>query len=138
MSLYVKVAIQFRDVPALCAALLDLKSEWAEHVKWSEETRPLFGYHGDERPEIANLIIPRSVVGSASNDIGFVRGEDGQITAIISQYDQNRYGLDWIVKLKEQYSFRLLERDQRSRGRTVRMERNPQTGRNRLIIEGVR
>lgn len=55
----------------------------------------LEGYHGDQRAETANVVIPRSLVnqymsGGASNDVGFVKTDDG-FDAIISQYDQGRW-----------------------------------------------
>lgn len=55
----------------------------------------LEGYHGDQRAETANIVIPRSLVnqhlsGGASNDVGFVKTDDG-FDAIVSQYDQGRW-----------------------------------------------
>lgn len=140
MSMYVTVNVQFKDVPALQAALLDLCPQWKDHLRWRDTPEHLHGYHGDERQEVANLIIPRSAIGSASNDLGFIRDENGQITAIISEYDQRSggYGQPWIVSLKKYYAFRLVERQQKARGRTVRMARCAASGRDQLIVEGIR
>jgi hypothetical protein len=50
---------------------------WA--TKWSSTPKALklIGYHGDERPERAQVIIRRSQLDSESNDIGFARGPMG-------------------------------------------------------------
>ena len=140
MSMYVKVETQFRDIPALLVALSDLCPKWAPYLLWSDESRPMYGYHGDLRPERANIVIPRSVVGGASNDIGFAKDENGQIVATISEYDQRSggYGQPWMVSLKKQYAYRVVQRDQSRRGRTVRMERCAKTGKDQLVIEGIR
>ena len=51
------------------------------------EDLPLYGYQGDRRPETAGLVVRREHIGSASNDLGFVRSADGYFP-IISDYDQ--------------------------------------------------
>ncbi len=65
---------------------------------------PLFGYHGDERPERAHIIIRRQHLDSASNDIGFLRGPDGQFRAILSEYDRS-IGFDqkWLGRVQQRY-----------------------------------
>jgi hypothetical protein len=65
---------------------------------------PLFGYHGDERPERAHIIIRRQHLDSASNDIGFLRGPDGQFRAILSEYDRS-IGFDqkWVGRVQQRY-----------------------------------
>ena len=64
----------------------------------------LIGYHGDERPERANVIIRRAQLDSASNDIGFVRGSDGRFRAILSEYDRSiGYDDRWLGKVHQHY-----------------------------------
>ncbi|MBV9085241.1 MAG: DUF1257 domain-containing protein [Acidobacteriaceae bacterium] len=65
---------------------------------------PLFGYHGDQRPERAHVIIRRQHLDAASNDIGFVRAPDGQFRAILSEYDQS-IGFDqkWLGCVHQRY-----------------------------------
>ena len=60
----------------------------------------LEGYRGDRRQQSADIIIPRSQVGGASNDIGFVKGPDGKYKAIVSDYDSRRYGQTWLNTVK--------------------------------------
>ena len=65
---------------------------------------PLVGYHGDERPERAHVIIRRAQLDSASNDIGFVRGPDGRFRAILSEYDRSiGYDDRWLGKVHQHY-----------------------------------
>jgi hypothetical protein len=65
---------------------------------------PLCGYHGDERPERAQIIIRRQHLDVASNDIGFVRGSNGTFRAILSEYDRS-IGFDqkWLGRVHQRY-----------------------------------
>ena len=68
------------------------------------EGSPLVGYHGDERPERAHVIIRRAQLDSASNDIGFARGADGRYRAILSEYDRSiGYNDQWLGKVHQYY-----------------------------------
>jgi len=49
----------------------------------------LYGYMGDRREQVANIIIPKSQVGSASNDVGFQRTSDGKYIMHVSEYDRS-------------------------------------------------
>jgi hypothetical protein len=52
----------------------------------SVHAKPLHGYQGDKREQKAHIIIPRSQVGSSSNDVGFERvGSNYKLYA--SEYD---------------------------------------------------
>jgi hypothetical protein len=83
-------------------ALVDLGFD-RKVIEVHAEATSLYGYHGDRRPEKANVIIRREHVGSSSNDLGWVRGEDGRFTAIISDFDSSRYNQAWIKKLTGRY-----------------------------------
>src|SRR5216684_9235031 len=75
--------IVFRNRELLLASLADLG--FAD-VEQGEDT-PLFGYHGDRRPETAALVVRRLHIGAGSNDLGFARTGDGYYP-IISDYDR--------------------------------------------------
>jgi Protein of unknown function (DUF1257) len=75
--------IIFKDRGLLMAALADLGYTRIEEG----QDLPLYGYRGDRRPETAGLVVRRAHIGSASNDLGFVRSADGYFP-IISDYDQ--------------------------------------------------
>jgi hypothetical protein len=73
-------------------------------VELHAEDAKLIGYHGDERPERAHVIIRRSQLDSASNDIGFARGADGRFRAILSEYDRSiGYDDQWLGKVNQHY-----------------------------------
>ena len=69
-----------------------------------EEAVNLIGYHGDTRPERANVIVRRRYIGTAANDLGFVRESDGTFSAIVSDYDSHKHGAEWMKGLKRAYT----------------------------------
>lgn len=73
------------------------------------EATNLYGYRGDKREQKAEIIIRRKHVGSSSNDIGFVQTEDGSWSAIISEYDSNRYNGGWLDKLTQTYAREVIQ-----------------------------
>ncbi len=95
----------FKDRRLLVAALADLGYGQIEEG----EKLPLFGYRGDQRSETADIVVRRQFVGSASNDLGFARTEQGYV-AVISEYDQRTlHGGKFLVKLRTAYSERVVE-----------------------------
>jgi hypothetical protein len=53
----------------------------------------LVGYAGDTRKQKAHIVVPQQTVndylgGGASNDVGFLRRDDGTYEAIVSAYDE--------------------------------------------------
>jgi len=83
MSAFRNYETQFRDQQCLVDALKELG--YAPEVH--EKPVHLFGYHGDKREQTAEVVIRRNQVGSASNDVGYKRNDDGSFSAIISDYD---------------------------------------------------
>ena len=121
MSKYLTFSdIVFKDEALLLAALAD--------VGYTEVERgaslPLYGYHGDQRAERAQLVVRRQHIGPASNDLGFARTEQGY-TPIISEYDQ-RTMLDgqFLPRLRTAYNERVVETLQRRLHGTLRREQH--------------
>lgn len=92
-----KVDFLQKNEKALIAAL---ETKFGEgHVEVHENGAALFGYHGDNRANLqsnnpnyappCHIIIRRKHVGSAANDIGYRRTEDGKYVAYISDYDSS-------------------------------------------------
>jgi hypothetical protein len=100
MSKYDSFQTTLAEEGALVAALKALGYPVEIHT----QAMPLFGYHGDERPERAHIIIRRNHLDCASNDIGFVRNADGQFSAILSEYDRS-IGFDqkWLNRVHQRY-----------------------------------
>lgn len=101
MSAYSEVSTQFTDGELLIEALTEMGFTPENHIG---KPQHLTGYHGDKRKDVADVIIPRAQVGGSSNDIGFVRGDDGKFRAIISEYDSRHYGEQWLKKLRAGYA----------------------------------
>lgn len=123
MSHYTTLPTQIVDAHALIMALADLGFP-ANKVETHAEPQQLYGYRGDERPERAHVIIRRKHVGFSSNDIGFVRGEDGAFHAIISEFDQLALGYDdaWLQRLTQRYAYHVTLAELAQQGFTLAEE----------------
>ena len=75
--------IAFKDRRLLLAALGQIGFTDFEEG----EQLPLYGYQGDRRPETAEIVVRRQVIGPASNDLGFTRTPTGYVP-IVSEYDE--------------------------------------------------
>mgnify|MGYP001609138994 FL=1 len=87
-----------------------------------EVAKSLVGYEGRARPEVAHIIIPRSQLRSASNDLGFKVLPNGKIEAIVSEYDQRAgFGAEWLGKVTQLAGVHTLLKKAQARGlRAVR------------------
>jgi hypothetical protein len=115
MSAYSQNETQFKDGAVLCEALAML-GYTAEQVEVYKMADNLYGYHGDKREDTANIIIRRKFVGYGSNDIGFKLGTNGTYSAIISEYDSQRHGEEWLRKLKAAYAERAILKQAKLQG----------------------
>ncbi|MEV6179648.1 DUF1257 domain-containing protein [Streptomyces sp. NPDC052016] len=100
MSHYTRVRTSLHDQETLVRAL---KRLGFEEVESHAQPQPLYGYQGDRRSQRAEVIVRRRHVGSASNDIGFARADDGGFQAIISDYDRRRFDAAWLRRLTRSY-----------------------------------
>lgn len=99
MSKYTTVTTKFSDVKVLCSALEEMGFSPEVH----ETAVHLYDYRGYNRPDLAEIVIPRAQVGFAANDIGFKRQANGNYTAIISEYDLGAHGAKWQGELARRY-----------------------------------
>ncbi len=137
MSRYCTVETTFKDRDALVAALMETSGWTREQIETHDIPQHLFGFRGKQRQEVSHVIIRRKYVGELSNDLGFVKGEDGHYKAIISSYDSNRYGSNWVDKLTANYAYHVVRREQEARGRNVSRERCP-NGHQVVTVTGYR
>jgi hypothetical protein len=130
MSHYTEVECQIRDDRALVEALKELGFE----VEVNQTPVPLYGWHGDLRPERAEVVIRRVHVGHSSNDIGFARQPDGTFKAIISEFDV-RQGKDqtWMNKVRQLAAVHTTLLVARRRGQRVE-RRVDARGRQQVIV----
>jgi len=74
------------------------------------EAKNLYGYAGKKRDQKANIIIPRTQVGNASNDVGFERVKKGFILHA-SEFDHNWRTGERIKTLNKKYSENKLRKE---------------------------
>ncbi len=116
MSAYASLKTEFTDQECLLAALADNTERCYTKVEVHENPVNLVGFHGDTRQQVANIVIRRSEVGGASNDIGFVKDNDGKYTAIISDYDSHRHGTKWMTAVKASYTEKRAVKEMKRQG----------------------
>ena len=110
---------------ALVAALIECGFE-QDQVEVHEEAVPLYGYQGDVRRQRAHIVIRRQHVGTAANDVGWERLPDGTYRSWISEYDQRRrFDQAMQDRIKQEYAYQVIARQQRARGRSVERQRLP-------------
>lgn len=131
MSHFTRIRTQLRDPEVLVEAL---RTVGHDQVEVNDQPRTLYGYQGDARPEKAEVVIRRQHIGSASNDIGFARGEDGSFEAIISEYDRSRYDAKWLDKLTHSYSHAATLRYAETHGYEIATDELQQDGTRRLTL----
>ena len=100
MSKFEEFKTKWTEEKYLVAAL----TEMGYKPEVCREGAALYGYLGDQRAERAQVIIRRRELDSASNDIGFARGEDRVYRAIISAYDRGiGFNEAWLGRLSQSY-----------------------------------
>lgn len=109
MSHYTTCEIEIKDMESFIESIVKCFPEargvhiTKENIEVHAEPTHLYGYQGDRREQLANVIIRRNFVGGASNDIGFMV-KDGKATVFISDYDSKRYNQAWQNKVKQGYA----------------------------------
>ncbi len=137
MSHYVECRPHFKDRQALVDALLAVGFS-REQIELHDEAVPLFGYRGDQREQRAHVVIRRQHVGPAANDVGWERLPDGTYRAWISEYDgRHRFDAAMQNRLKQEYAYAAVARQQRSMGRTLERRMLP-SGEIEVTIGGYR
>ena len=107
MSAYKRIACSLVDKTILISALKKLGLEPRIH----EDGINLIGYAGDQRTQIAEIVVPRGQLNKkltgASNDIGFKWNEaKKQYDMIVSDYDIHM-GMD--ERVKQAYAISAIE-----------------------------
>uniref|UniRef100_B8HWI7 DUF1257 domain-containing protein n=1 Tax=Cyanothece sp. (strain PCC 7425 / ATCC 29141) TaxID=395961 RepID=B8HWI7_CYAP4 len=131
MSHFTSIKTQIKDISALVKALADVGFN---QVEVHEVAQHLYGYQGDRRSQTAEVIIRRTFIGTASNDIGFKRQPDGTFQAIISEYDQHRYSQQWLNQLTQRYGYHALVATAPAEGFTIEEEQTLEDGTIRVVV----
>jgi len=137
LSLYCQIETQIKNAEALIFALIETGNFTVDQIEIHNEPQTLFGYQNDARQEKANIIIRRKNIGPSSNDLGFIKNEDNTYTAIISEFDRNRFNQRWTDRLKSNYAFHAIRLQSEAKGRKVHREKLD-NGKQRISISGYR
>jgi len=121
MSHYNDFETEITDQAALVRALCRCENRARQQIQLGmvethTDPQHLYGYQGDRRNQKAHVIIRQQYVGSASNDIGFVKNEDGKYAAIISDFDSSHYNKPWLTKLYTYYNVEKTKLEFENRG----------------------
>jgi hypothetical protein len=128
---------EFRDRAALVAALMECGFEEYK-IEIHEKAVSLYGYQGDVRPQKAHIVIRRQHVGTGANDVGWEKHANGTYRAWISEYDgRHRFNAEMQNRIKQEYAYQVIYREQRGRGRSVERQRLP-SGEIEVTIGGYR
>jgi len=102
---HVFAQVVFPSLELLLAALAELGYS-GEQVAVGQSLS-LCGYGGDRHPEVADVVIRRRWLHSASNDLGFEQTPSGYVP-IVSEWDsgylRRRHGEDFVVALRKAYN----------------------------------
>jgi hypothetical protein len=131
MSHFTRVRTALRDPDLLVQALTAVGFT---AVEAHDTPQTLYGYRGDARPDRAEVIIRRRHIGSASNDIGFRRRDDGTFEAVISEYDRHRYDQPWLTEVARAYGHAAALRYAEDNGFEVDSDVLEEDGRRRLVL----
>ena len=134
MSHFIVLRTQITDAELLVKALVELGFT---QVEVHQTAQHLYGYRGDVRPQTAEVIIRRTFVGPASNDIGFKRQADGTFDAIISDYDRVRYSQQWLNRLTQRYAYHVARAKLEEQGFALVTEETQQDGQIHLVLRPV-
>ena len=97
--------IHFKDRRLLVAALAEIGFADVEQG----DRLPLYGYQGDRRPETAEIVVRRQLIGHASNDLGFALTPSGYVP-VISEYDERTLlAGQFLTRLRTAYSEAVVE-----------------------------
>lgn len=134
MSHFTVLKTQITETDCLVQALADVGFRQVEAHGTPQQ---LYGWKGDLRPETAEVIIRRRFIGSASNDIGFKRGQNGTFDAIISGYDRHKYSRPWLKRLTQRYAYHAARTKLAEQGFSLVTEETQENQRIHLVLRRV-
>ena len=106
MSEYHEQKTVYKDRDCLVAALNDVGYNKVEVYDVAVQLYDFQGratHYLNPEGDKANVIVRRSVIGGAANDLGFTLQSDGTYSAIISDFDNHKHNADWLKALKKSY-----------------------------------
>jgi hypothetical protein len=127
MSHFTRVQTQISDLDCLLEALADLGYD---DVEVGDDIR-LLGYRGDDRSKLpidnpnyappCQVAVRRKYIGSAANDLGFVRSDDGTYECLISEYDTQQHP-HLVEQLTQRYAYHVVVKNAKWKGYSIEEE----------------
>ncbi|WPB81716.1 DUF1257 domain-containing protein [Archangium violaceum] len=111
MSAYITLLTPMVDTECLLEALADV-SFGRDVVEVHAQPVPLVGFEGQKRAQQAEIVIRKQHVGASSNDLGFLHTPTGY-QLVVSDYDQRRYGPQWLQQLNGCYQEHVRNKQER-------------------------
>jgi hypothetical protein len=131
VSHFTRLKTRITDKGALVKALADIGYKL---VEVHDAPQHLYGYRGDKRAQVAEVIVRRKYVGHASNDLGFQRTADGSFEAIISGYDRRKHSQAWLDRLTQRYAYHVARAKLQEQGFDLVSEETAKDGRIHLVL----
>jgi len=105
MSKYLRIVMEeMTSQDILAAALKAAEDRFGVTVEAAEgNSLPMYGYHGDLRPERAAFVIRRWDIGSASNDLGWA-WNGAAFEAVISEFDRGTKAAEMVEWVANRYA----------------------------------
>jgi hypothetical protein len=98
------------------------------------ENLRLYGFRGDLRDNVADIVVRRKHLGKLSNDLGFARTQDGYVP-VISNYDRRAlFGGQFLHKFKVAYQQATIAELARRLGAQTEVQRNGHVTTTVLVI----
>ena len=113
MSEYAIIELELADKNIIKESLKELEYPFEEY----DVAQSLVGWLGDNRKQVANIIIRKRHIGVASNDIGFHKKANGKYELIISDYDKSiSQGQTFLSKFKQTYAEKQVQKELKKKG----------------------
>jgi len=132
MSAYTTLQTQLISARHLQRALKDVG--FTEVELHEGNPQPLVGFLGEGRDQRAEVIIRRRYLGAGSNDIGFVRNEQGRLTALISDFDRKRFDAPWLIRVHQRYAYHVAKEQMEQQGFDLVEEEVDENNTIRLVL----
>jgi len=127
------IEIEMSDSECIKSAIKELGYVFEEH----ETSQNLCGYMGDQREQKAHIIVRRKYIGYASNDVGFLKKENGSYELIISQYDRRaKHSKKFTKELKQLYGKYKFIKQAKKMGFRVKSQKVDEKGRIKIRVMG--
>jgi hypothetical protein len=133
MSAYTTVQLEMTDPECIKLALEEMGYPFEEH----KIAQNLYGIGNHMRDQTANIIVRRQYVGTAANDVGFLKQSDGRYQMIISEFDrrQTTQGTNFLKRMGQIYGKHKVLKQVRRLGYSVTSTKTTEDGKLKIRVK---